>query len=96
MTRSALPTKPKTALCYGDSAADEAPYEIEIGDEVEFGGDGQFGPATHTGEIMAIYPRKQAARVAYLDETDWKVNGDPKRKVSTVAVTDLVLIRRVM
>lgn len=97
MTRSPYQRKSGTAaLCYGDSDLDEHPYTVEMGDEVEFLGEGQFGPATHLGEITAIQPRKRLARVRYLDETDWKVNGDPKVKVATVAVSALTLIRRVM
>lgn len=97
MTRAAkLPSKPKTCLFYGDSDLDEHPYEIEIGDEVEFIGDGQFGPATHQGEITAIQPMKRTARVSYLDETDWTKTGEPKRRAATVPVSDLTLIRRVM
>ena len=96
MIRSTPPRKPKTVLCYGESDLDEHPYEIEIGDEVEFVGEGQFVPATHTGEITAIAPRKRTVRVTYLDETDWKRDGEPKRKVATVPVANLVLIRRVM
>lgn len=86
----------RTVLHYGDSGEDEHPYEIEIGDEVEFVGDGQWGPATHLGEITGIQPRKCRVRVSYLDETDWKVNGEPKRKSATVAVDRLTLVRRVM
>lgn len=94
--RAALPHKPKTCLFYGGSELDEHPYEVEIGDEVEFEGDGQFGRATHLGEITAIQPSKQTARVQYLDETDWTKDGEPKRKAATVPVADLTLIRRVM
>lgn len=96
MTRRSAPHKPKAVICYGDTDLDDHPYEVEIGDEVEFVGEGQFGPATHTGEITSIQPRKRAARVAYLDETDWKADGSPKRKVASVSVADLVLVRRVM
>jgi hypothetical protein len=83
-------------LYYGDSDKDEDPYAVEIGDEVEFQGDGTFGPATHCGEITAIQPRKRTARVSYLDETDWNKAGEPKRKSATVAVSALELVRRVM
>jgi hypothetical protein len=85
----------KASFFYGDSGGDEHPYEIEIGDEVEFTGDGQFGPATHLGEITAIQPKKKSARVVYLDETDWNKAGEPRRKVATVAMGALTLIRRV-
>ena len=97
MTRTpALPKKPKASLFYGDSELDENPYEIEIGDEVEFLGDGQFGAATHLGEITAIQPVKRTVRVSYLDQTDWNKAGEPKRKAATVPVSDLTLVRRVM
>lgn len=94
MSKRARPAK--LVLFYGDSDLDDHPYEIEIGDEVEFVGDGQFGPATHTGEITSIQPKKRAVKVSYLDETDWKVNGDPKKKVAVVSVEALTLVRRVM
>ena len=92
MTRVPLPHKPKTSIFY----ADDEVYEVEIGDEVEFQGEGQFGPATHLGEVTAIYPRLRTAKVVYLDETDWKKDGEPKRKVTTVPVADLILIMRAM
>ncbi len=82
-------------LYYGESDLDEHPYEIEIGDEVEFEGDGSYGPATHTGEITAVQPKKRTVRVSYLDETDWNKLGEPKRKAATVPVAGLTLIRRV-
>jgi hypothetical protein len=97
MTRTAKPpSKPKAILFYGESEMDEHPYEIELGDEVEFLGDGQFGPATHLGEITAIQSRNRTARVSYLDETDWTKDGEPKKKAATVPVADLTLVRRVM
>ncbi len=86
----------KTAqLFYGDSDLDEHPYAVEIGDEVEFEGDGAFGPATHLGEITAIQTKKRSVRVGYLDETDWNKMGEPKRKAATVPVSALCLVRRV-
>jgi hypothetical protein len=91
-----MTARAKTVLFYGDSEKDEDPYEIMIGDEVEFVGDGSYGPATHLGEITAIQPKKRTVRVSYLDETDWNKEGDPKRKSATVAAADLCLIRRVM
>jgi hypothetical protein len=91
-----MTARTKAVLFYGDSEKDEAPYEIEIGDEVEFVGDGSYGPATHLGEITAIQPKKRTVRVTYLDETDWNKLGDPKRKSTTVVTSDLCLIRRVM
>lgn len=93
-TRRKAPAK--VVFFYAGTEDDEHPYEIEIGDEVEFQGDGQFGPAIHLGEITAIQARKQTARVSYLDETDWTKDGEPKRKTAFVALTELVLIRRVM
>ena len=36
MSRTSLPRKPRIALYYGESDLDEHPYEIELGDEVEF------------------------------------------------------------
>ena len=94
MTKRASPAK--IVLFYGDSDLDDHPYEIEIGDEVEFLGEGQFGPATHLGEIRAIQPKKRTAKVTYLDETDWTSSGDPRRKTAVVATAALTLIRRVM
>lgn len=92
MTRARLYNQPKTDLFYeGDED-----YRVEIGDEVEFLGDGQFGPATHAGEITAIYSRKASVKVAYRDETDWTVAGEQKRKVATVPAKILCLIARVM
>jgi hypothetical protein len=85
-----------STLYYGESDLVEHPYEVEIGDEVEFEGDGSFGRATHTGEITAIQPRKRTVRVSYLDETDWNKLGEPKRKAATVPVASLTLIRRAM
>ncbi|MBN2631585.1 MAG: hypothetical protein JXR75_13725 [Rhodobacteraceae bacterium] len=85
----------KVVFFYGDSGSDESPYEIEIGDEVEFVGDGSYGPATHLGEITAIQTKNKTAKVVYLDETDWNKTGDPKRKVAFVPLSGLTLIRRV-
>lgn len=82
-------------LFYGESDLDEDPYAVEIGDEVEFQGEGTWGPATHRGEVTAIQPRKRTVRVTYLDETDWNKAGQPKRKFATVPVAALELIRRV-
>lgn len=88
-------TRAQPTFFYGDSEMDEQPYQIEIGDEVEFEGDGQFGRAMHRGEITAIQPKKRSAKVAYLDETDWNKAGEPRRKVALVPLSALVLIRRV-
>jgi hypothetical protein len=85
----------KTAFFYGDSGEDEFPYEIEIGDEVEFEGESTFGRLTMLGEITAIQPKKRTAKVVYLDGGDWNKAGEPKRKVAFVPLTALTLIRRV-
>ena len=96
MTRAALPRKPKTTLCYGDSDRDEHPYEVELGDQVEFR-HMMTGPLTHCGEITAVYPRKREVRVRYQDEDDWtRKTAEPKVKVATVPVSCVELIRRVM
>jgi hypothetical protein len=93
MTRlPALPHQPKTSIFY---AGDEM-YDVQIGDEVEFLGDGQFGPATYTGEITAIQSKNRTVRVRYLDETDWTKDGEPKQKAATVPVAELTLIMRSM
>lgn len=96
MSRTSLPWKPRTALYYGDSARDEHPYEVELGDEVEF----QHmltGPCTHGGVITAIYPRKEQVRIRYEDQNDWtRKTAEPKVKVATVPVSCVELIRRVM
>lgn len=89
---------PKTALAYAESVDEEHPegWLIEIGDEVEWLGEGSYGPATHQGSITAIQPRNKTVRVAYQDETDWTVKGEPKKKTATVPAASLTLIARAM
>lgn len=93
-----LYSAPKTRLVYPESIDEDHPegMAVEIGDEVEFTVDGDWGNETNEGEITAILPKKGAAKVVYLDGHDVTKAGEPRRKVILAAISGLTLIARSM